>query len=54
MYGHEPDGVRFYRFVHYLNIWKAISPQKANNIANEILSIQSLTKSHGMKAKEMI
>ena len=39
IYGHEPDGVRFYHFVQSFKIGEAISPQEANEIGMELAKI---------------
>ena len=39
MFGHEPDGVRFYHFVQSFKIGEAISPQEANEIGMELAKI---------------
>ncbi len=39
IYGHEPDGVRFYHFVQSFKIGEAISPQEANDIGMELAKI---------------
>ena len=36
IFGHEPDGVRFYHFVQSFKIGEAISPQEANEIGMEL------------------
>lgn len=37
IYGHEPDGVRFYHFVQSFKIGEDISPQEANDIGMELV-----------------
>lgn len=37
IYGHEPDGVRFYHFVQSFKIEEDISPQEANDIGMELV-----------------
>lgn len=37
IYGHEPDGVRFYHFVQSFKIGEAISPQESNKIGMELV-----------------
>ena len=39
IYGHEPDGVRFYHFVQSFKIGEDISPQEANEIGMELAKI---------------
>lgn len=39
IYGHEPDGVRFYHFVQSFKIGENISPQEANEIGMELAKI---------------
>ena len=39
IFGHEPDGVRFYHFVQSFKIGEAISPQEANEIGMELAKI---------------
>ena len=39
VFGHEPDGVRFYHFVQSFKIGEAISPQEANEIGMELAKI---------------
>ena len=39
IYGHEPDGIRFYHFVQSFKIGEAISPQEANEIGMELAKI---------------
>ena len=39
IYGHEPDGVRFYHFVQSFKIGEDISPQEANDIGMELAKI---------------
>ena len=39
IFGHEPDGVRFYHFVQSFKIGEAISPQEANKIGMELAKI---------------
>lgn len=36
IYGHEPDGIRFYHFVQSFKIGEAITPQEANDIGMEL------------------
>jgi hypothetical protein len=37
IFGHEPDGVRFYHFVQSFKIGEGISPQEANDIGMELV-----------------
>lgn len=46
IYGHEPDGVRFYHFVQSFKIGEAISPQEANEIGMELVRGFQKFKSH--------
>ena len=39
IFGHDPDGVRFYHFVQSFKIGEAISPQEANEIGMELAKI---------------
>lgn len=39
IFGHEPDGVRFYHFVQSFKIGENISPQEANEIGMELAKI---------------
>ena len=39
IFGHEPDGIRFYHFVQSFKIVEAISPQEANDIGMELAKI---------------
>ena len=39
VFGHEPDGIRFYHFVQSFKIGEAISPQEANEIGMELAKI---------------
>ena len=39
IFGHEPDGVRFYHFIQSFKIGEAISPQEANEIGMELAKI---------------
>ena len=39
IFGHEPDGVRFYHFVQSFKIGEGISPQEANEIGMELAKI---------------
>lgn len=39
IFGHEPDGIRFYHFVQSFKIGEAISPQEANEIGMEVAKI---------------
>ena len=39
IFGHEPDGVRFYHFVQSFKIGEDISPQEANKIGMELAKI---------------
>lgn len=39
IFGHEPDGVRFYHFVQSFKIGEDISPQEANEIGMELAKI---------------
>ena len=47
VFGHEPDGVRFYHFVQSFKIGETISPQEANDIGMEL--VQSFEKFKIMK-----
>ena len=46
IYGHEPDGVRFYHFVQSFKIGEAISPQEANDIGMELVKGFQKFKNH--------
>lgn len=46
IYGHEPDGVRFYHFVQSFKIGEAISPQEANEIGMELVKGFEKFKNH--------
>lgn len=46
IYGHEPDGIRFYHFVQSFKIGEAISPQEANDIGMELVKGFSKFKNH--------
>ena len=46
IYGHEPDGVRFYHFVQSFKIGEAISPQEANDIGMELVKSFEKLKNH--------
>ena len=46
IYGHEPDGVRFYHFVQSFKIGEAISPQEANEIGIELVKGFDKFKNH--------
>ena len=46
IYGHEPDGVRFYHFVQSFKIGEAISPQEANDIGMELVRGFDKFKNH--------
>ena len=46
IYGHEPDGVRFYHFVQSFKIGEAISPQEANEIGMELVRSFNKFKNH--------
>lgn len=46
IYGHEPDGVRFYHFVQSFKIGEAISPQEANDIGMELVQCFEKFKNH--------
>lgn len=46
IYGHEPDGVRFYHFVQSFKIGEDISPQEANNIGMELVQCFEKFKNH--------
>ena len=39
IFGHEPDGIRFYHFVQSFKIGEDISPQEANDIGMELAKI---------------
>ncbi len=39
IFGHEPDGIRFYHFVQSFKIGEVISPQEANKIGMELAKI---------------
>jgi len=46
IYGHEPDGVRFYHFVQSFKIGEAISPQEANDIGMDLVRGFEKFKNH--------
>ena len=46
IFGHEPDGVRFYHFVQSFKIGEAISPQEANDIGMELVKSFEKLKNH--------
>lgn len=46
IYGHEPDGVRFYHFVQSFKIGETISPQEANDIGMELVKNFEKFKNH--------
>ena len=46
IYGHEPDGIRFYHFVQSFKIGEAISPQEANDIGMELVKGFAKFKNH--------
>ena len=46
IYGHEPDGIRFYHFVQSFKIGEAISPQEANDIGMELVKGFEKFKNH--------
>ena len=46
VFGHEPDGVRFYHFVQSFKIGEEISPQKANDIGMELVQSFEKFKNH--------
>ena len=46
IYGHEPDGVRFYHFVQSFKIGEDISPQEANEIGMELVRSFNKFKNH--------
>ena len=46
IYGHEPDGVRFYHFVQSFKIGEDISPQEANDIGMELVRGFEKFKNH--------
>ena len=46
IYGHEPDGVRFYHFVQSFKIGETISPQEANDIGMELVKSFGKFKNH--------
>ena len=46
IYGHEPDGVRFYHFVQSFKIGENISPQEANDIGMELVKGFEKFKNH--------
>ena len=46
IYGHEPDGVRFYHFVQSFKIGEDISPQEANDIGMELVKGFEKFKNH--------
>ena len=46
IYGHEPDGIRFYHFVQSFKIGEAISPQEANDIGMELVRGFDKFKNH--------
>ena len=46
IFGHEPDGVRFYHFVQSFKIGEDISPQEANDIGIELVRGFEKFKNH--------
>ena len=46
VFGHEPDGVRFYHFVQSFKIGEDISPQEANEIGMELVKGFEKFKNH--------
>ena len=46
IFGHEPDGVRFYHFVQSFKIGENISPQEANDIGMELVRGFGKFKNH--------
>lgn len=46
IYGHEPDGIRFYHFVQSFKIGEDISPQEANDIGMELVKGFEKFKNH--------
>ena len=46
VFGHEPDGVRFYHFVQSFKIGETISPQEANDIGMELVQSFEKFKNH--------
>ena len=46
IFGHEPDGVRFYHFVQSFKIGEDISPQEANEIGMELVKGFDKFKNH--------
>ena len=46
IYGHEPDGVRFYHFVQSFKIGETISPQEANDVGMELVKSFGKFKNH--------
>ena len=46
VFGHEPDGLRFYHFVQSFKIGEAISPQEANDIGMELVQSFEKFKNH--------
>ena len=46
IYGHEPDGVRFYHFVQSFKIGEDLSPQEANEIGMELVRGFEKFKNH--------
>lgn len=46
IFGHEPDGIRFYHFVQSFKIGEAISPQEANEIGMELVRGFQKFKNH--------
>lgn len=46
IYGHEPDGIRFYHFVQSFKIGEAISSQEANDIGMELVKGFNKFKNH--------
>ena len=46
IYGHEPDGIRFYHFVQSFKIGEDITPQEANEIGMELVRGFGKFKNH--------
>ena len=46
IFGHEPDGIRFYHFVQSFKIGEAISPQEANEIGMKLVKGFEKFKNH--------
>ena len=46
IFGHEPDGIRFYHFVQSFKIGETISPQEANEIGMELVKGFEKFKNH--------